>query len=56
MLTEEIPADTASIADFQCPTADDMTSGLLQAVINGWPDESYSMKSDNVTSSPLKKS
>ncbi|CAH3188196.1 unnamed protein product [Porites lobata] len=41
MFTEEIHADTESIADFQHTTADDMISGLLmQAVINGWPDES----------------
>ena len=39
MLTDEIPADTASIADFRRATADDTTSGLLmQAVVNGWPD------------------
>ena len=51
MFTEEIHADTESIADFQHTTADDMISGLLmQAVINGWPDESQSMKSDNVAS------
>lgn len=38
MLTEEIPADRATIADFRRATADDMTSGLLiQGVINGWP-------------------
>ena len=41
MFTEEIHSDTESIADFQNTTADDMISGLLmQAVINGWPDES----------------
>ena len=41
MFTEEIHADTERIADFQNTTADDMFSGLLmQAVINGWPDES----------------
>ena len=39
MLTKEIPADTASIADFRRATADGTTSGLLmQAVVNGWPD------------------
>ena len=39
MLTEEIPADTASIADFRRATAEDTTSGLLiQAVVNGWSD------------------
>ena len=57
MFTEEIHADTESIEDFLHTTADDMISGLLmQAVINRWPDESQSMKSDNVASSPLKKS
>ena len=41
MFTEEIHADTESRADFQNTTADDMISGpLMQAVINGWPDES----------------
>lgn len=39
MLTQEIPADTASIADFWYATADNTTSGLLMlAVTNGWPD------------------
>ena len=38
MLTEEIPADTSSIADFRRATGDDTSSGLLmQAVINGLP-------------------
>ena len=35
MLTEEIPGDTARIADFRRATGDDTTSGLLmQAVMN----------------------
>ena len=39
MLTEEISADTAGIADFRHATGGDTTSGLLmQAVVNGWPD------------------
>ena len=39
MLTEEIPADATSIADFKSATAADTTSSLLmQAVINGWPE------------------
>ena len=39
MLTQEISADTASIADFWYATADNTTSGLLMlAVTNGWPD------------------
>ena len=39
MLTEEIPADTASIAGVRRATAEDTMSGLLmQAVVNGWPD------------------
>ena len=38
MLTEEIPADAGSIADFRQATQEDTTSGLLmQAVMNGWP-------------------
>lgn len=39
LLTEEISAGTASVADFQHATVDGMASGLLmQAVINGWPN------------------
>ena len=39
MLTDEIPADSARIADFRRATAEDTTSSLLMGVVaNGWPE------------------
>ena len=39
LLTEDFPADAASIADFRKATADDTTCSLLmRTVIDGWPD------------------
>ena len=40
MLTEEIPADTASIADFRRATGDETTCGLLMQVVITELDES----------------
>ena len=39
LLTDEIPADSARIADFRRATAEDTASGLLMGVVaNGWPE------------------
>ena len=38
MLTDEIPTDSARVADFRSATAEDTTSGLLMPVVaNGCP-------------------
>ena len=38
-LTDEIPADSARVADFRRATAEDTTSSLLMGVVaNGWPE------------------
>ena len=41
MFTEEIPADTESIADFQHTTADDMTTCLLMQAITQWSSATF---------------